>query len=120
MARNKPKGKPQFNTKFIRYTLNADDKKRIPEYTKREDKNLDALVTEVLGANHKISWSFNPNNDTYICTFTGKSEDCVNADLCYTSFAATPWAALWVALYKYFEIWEGSAWQDLEEGADFG
>lgn len=120
MARKNVKKGSQFSTKFIRYTLTAEDRKALPEYKKKNVSNFDAFMSEILGANHKVSFSFNETNDQYICSVTGKPEDCVNADLCYTSFAGNPLDAFFVACYKYFVVWEGTAWQDVDESSDFG
>lgn len=120
MATKKNKGKAQFNTQFVRVSLTSEDKKAIPEYRKKAEKDVNDLINQVLGEGHKISFSFSEHNDSYICSVTGKPEDCVNSNKCYTSHGKDWGTALYVALYKYFVVFKGEPWEDLDDAEDFG
>lgn len=119
----KPK-KPMQNgfvpTQFVRCDLTAEDKKDYGQFVQKQEKNLDTLVIEMLQANHKISFSFNGTTDSFICSVTGKPEDCDNASKCYTSYAKDYVTSLWVAVFKYHVIWKAQAWEEFASEADFG
>lgn len=120
MARNK-KIEPAFTpTTFVRCELTAEEKKDVPEFIRKNTSNMDDLVVEVLQTNHKISFSFNGQTDSFICSVTGKPEDCNNASKCYTSHAKDYATALWVALYKFHVVWQRGVWEEVESGSDFG
>lgn len=122
MARSgkKKTAQAQFNTTFVRYTLTAADKKAFAAFCNKPPMDIDSLVNEVLQANHKISFSYSEHNDSYICSVTGKPEECDNAGKCFTSHAKTYTQALWVAMFKYHEIWAKGVWEDVEPEEDFG
>jgi len=122
MARsNKSKGKANaFSTEFVTYTLSSDDKKAFPVWQKKNLEHLDDLIVGLLQTNHKISFSFSEGNDSFICSVTGKPEDCNNASKCYTSHAKDYSTALWVALYKHYIIWDNGVWESLADSEDFG
>ena len=120
MARKKKPDLAFTPTAFIRCELTAEDRKAVPDFIKKSQSDLDDLIIEVLQANHKISFSFNENTDSFICSVTGKPEGCDNASKCYTSHAKDYSMALWVALYKYHVIWKRGVWEEVDEGSDFG
>lgn len=105
---------------FVRFELTAEDKKAYAKWAETMRNNVDDLVTEVLQANHKISWSFNGQTDSFITSVTGKQEDCINASRCYTSHAKDYFTSLMVALYKYHVIWKRGVWEEVDSEADFG
>jgi len=107
-------------TTFVKCDLSAEEKKHVPEWIKKNEKSLDDLVIEVLQTNHKISFSFNGQTDSFICSVTGKPEECNNASKCYTSHAKDYATALWVALYKFHVIWQRGVWEEIETDSDFG
>jgi len=78
------------------------------------------MVNEALQANHKISFSYSEQNDSYICSVTGKPDECDNAKKCFTSHAKSYTQALWVAMFKYHVIWNKGVWEDVEPEEDFG
>lgn len=120
----KPRGKNGNNsftpTSFVHCVLSVEEKKEFTTWGKKEADNLDTLVIEVLQANHKISFSFNDNSDSFICSITGKPEECINASRCFTSHAKDYTTSLWVALFKFHAIWRKGVWEDMSEDADFG
>jgi hypothetical protein len=120
-----PRGKKPLQsgftpTTFVRCELSAEDKKHLVTWTAKPPVPLDDLLIEVLQSGHKVSYSFNGTNDSYICSVTGKPEDCINASMCYTSHAKDPLKALWVAMYKFHVIWQKGAWENAADEEDFG
>jgi len=107
-------------TTFVKCDLTSEDKKHVTEFIKKSAASMDDLVIEVLQTNHKISFSFNGQTDSFICSVTGKPEDCNNASKCYTSHAKDYVTALWVALYKFHVIWKRGPWEAVETDSDFG
>jgi len=120
MASKKGRKAPQFNTQFIRVSLTSEDKKAFTIWRKTAEKDVDNLLNVVLADNHKVSFSFSEHNDSYICSITGKAEDCVNAEKCMTSHGKDWGTALYVALFKYHVIFKGEVWEDTEDVEDFG
>jgi hypothetical protein len=70
------------------------------------DALLDA-VTECVTAGHRVSVSYNGQNDTFNVSLTGKGDSCVNDGMTLVSFATTWFDALQVAMYKHHVIAEG-------------
>lgn len=122
VAKGQRKRKPARNQEFtfIRYTLNAAQKKEAKAYMEKSSDELDALVTDVLKTGHKISFSYNETNDQITCTFTGKKDESLNEFRMLTSHASSWWQALAVNLYKHHEIFSAEIWEDLEEEDEFG
>jgi hypothetical protein len=122
MARGKTKknGTGFTAIDFVQYSLSSDDKKNFVVWQKKNSDQLDTLVVEVLQANHKIGFSFNDSTDSFVCSFTGKPEDCNNASKCFTSHAKDYATALWVGLYKYHVVFDRGVWESLADEEDFG
>lgn len=121
MARKSSKNHKEFQAAtFVRYELTAEDRKAVPEFAKKNAGSIDDLITEVLQSNHKISFSFSDQTDSFICSVTGKPEGCDNASRCYTSHAKDYTMALWVALYKFHIVWQRGVWEELDAAEDFG
>lgn len=121
MARGKKSSKPTFgNMEFIRFELTAEDRKDLVSWAKKEHANFDDLLHTIMQQNHKVSFSFNGQNDSYICSVTGKPEECDNAERCFTSHAKSYSQAAWVALYKYHVVWKGGVWESVDPESDFG
>lgn len=121
MARGKkPSTAFQNSITFVRCELDADERKKLVTWSAKPPLDLDSMLIQVLQEGHKVSYSFNPTNDSFICSVTGKPEDCINANSCYTSHAKDPVKALWVALFKYFVVWDGKVWESVEDAEDFG
>ncbi len=119
MARGKkPVGGFNNSVTFVRGELNAEDKKHLVTWCAKPPRPIDDMLIQVLQENHKVSYSFNATNDSFICSVTGKPDDCNNANMCYTSHAKDPIKALWVAMYKYFVIWEGKTWEHSSDEED--
>lgn len=114
------KGKQTFNTQFVRVSMTTEDKKGFAAWRPKAEKEINDHINTVLGDGHKISFSFSEHNDSYICSVTGKPDDCVNANKCYTSHGKDWGTALYVAMYKYFVIFKGEPWEDIDDEADFG
>lgn len=116
------KSKPQTNwsTTFVRCELTSDQKRDVPTWVKKNDKSLDDLVISLLQANYKLSYSFNDQTDSFICSITGKPEGCDNASKVLTAHAKDYGTALWVVLYKHYVLFKGEIWEELTDAEDFG
>jgi len=121
MARGRSKkNTPQFSTEFVRCELTSEDKKHFADWVKKPPIPFDDLVNEVLDSNYKISLSYSEHNNSFICSVTGKPEDCDNSGKCYTSHAKDYITSMWVALYKFHVIWQKGVWESSGSEADFG
>lgn len=109
-----------FSTEFVSCTLTTEDKKAFPTWQAKNAEHLDDFVIGLLQTNHKVSFSFSEGNDSFICSVTGKPEDCNNASKCFTSHAKDYTTALWVALYKHYVIWQNGVWESTADENDFG
>lgn len=120
MAAKRSKPNKFEGVQFVRFELNAEDRKALPKYMEKSRDTLSDLMNQVLGTGHKISFSFSDHNDSYIVSVTGKPEGCDNANKCYTSHGKSWEVALWVSMYKFFVVWKGEVWEDLADDEDFG
>lgn len=120
MARKKSGKTPTFNTTFVRCDLTTADKDKFKTWLKTKDLDTTGMMNDMLQTNHKISFSYSEHNDSYICSVTGKPDDCDNAGKCYTSHAKDVTTALNLAIYKFHVIFKAEAWEDIGEDADFG
>jgi len=114
-------GKAPFaSIDFVQYSLTSEDKQNFLAWQTKNTKLLDTLVIELLQTNHKIGLSFNDQTDSFVCSVTGKQEECINASKCFTSHAKDYGTALWVALFKHHVVWDRGVWESLDDAADFG
>lgn len=121
MARGKKsKSQQTWSTTFVRCELTTPQKAEFKKWVSSKDVDLTSLVNEILQTNHKVSFSYSENNDSYIVSITGKQEDCDNANKCVTSHAKDYVTALYLAAYKYHVIFRGEPWEDIGETEDFG
>lgn len=121
MARkNAAKNKSFTQFEFVRCELNADDKKRVPEFVKSYKNSYDDPLTEALQSGHKVSLSFNETNDSFIASMSGKPDECINANKCLTAHGKSPAMALWVVLYKHVELFQSGVWEGTADDEDFG
>lgn len=121
MAKVKSAKGSQFpQTTFVNYRLDKDEKKACEAWFEKQKAIEDDLVVEILQSNHKITMSFDGNNDSFISSLTGKAEDCNNSGTCLTSRGSTPRQALWANLYKFHIVFKKGVWEDSEDASDWG
>ena len=121
MARGKkPSQNASWQVEFVRFELSSDDKKQLTAWVNKNKDHFDDLLTEIVQGGNKVNFSFNEQNDSFICSVTGKEDSGVNAKRCYTSHGKSWLMAAWVALYKFHVIWKGALWESVEDGEDFG
>lgn len=121
MARNKGSQKGFTSPiEFVRFELTADEKKKLTKWVETSKDDFDTLLTDVVQSGHKINFSFNEGNDSFICSVTGKPEGCDNANRCYTSHGKNWQIAAWVALYKFHVVWKRGVWETMDTSEDFG
>jgi hypothetical protein len=121
MARNsKNKGKQNFGVEFIAYSLTAKDKEDFRKFQAKPPMAMDNMLAQCMQDGHKVTFSFSDANDSFVCSVTGKPDMGLNAGRCYTSHAKDYTTALWVAMFKYYVIWENAVWESLASDEDFG
>lgn len=122
MARKGQKNgsQPFTPVSFVQCQLDAEEKKKFATWQAKNHDMLDTMVIEILQANHKISFSYSDNSDSFIVSVTGKPEDCINASRCYTSHAKDYATGLWVACFKFHVLWNKGVWEDVDTASDFG
>lgn len=121
MPRPKAVAKPSFvPTTFIRCELTAEERKEFIAFADNARDDVDTLVVEILQSNHKIGFSFSDHNDSFICSVTGRPEECINANKCYTSHAKDYQTALMVALFKFHIVWQRGVWEEGASDISFG
>ena len=56
---------------------------------------------------HRMSVTYNGQNDTFTVSLTGRGDDCPNDGMTVVSFAGTWYEALQVSMYKHHILAEG-------------
>jgi hypothetical protein len=68
-------------------------------------------LSELVGDYYKISLSFDGRRNKVLATLTGKEDQKHNAYLMLQAHHATPLQALWLVMYKHFEIAHRGDWR---------
>lgn len=69
-------------------------------------ENVYETVAGLLENGYRLGFSYNPQNDAFICSVTCKSEGNPNMGKTFTAFAGTWFEAVQVALYKHYVVSE--------------
>lgn len=127
MTRSKANGKPAekqkatWNTTFVDIPLTGQTEEEIYGHFKSTEGVYEA-ATELLESGYRLGFSYNPQNDAFICSVTCKDESSENANQTFTAFAGSWFDALLVALYKH-RVVAGGVWSkgaSQKVGARFG
>jgi len=109
MARGKAKGsqnekvKATWNTTFVDIPLTGYAWESISEQWGVPEEVFD-LATAMLENGYRLGFSFNPQNDAFICSVTCKAEESVNVGCTFTAFAGSWFEALQTALFKHYVV----------------
>lgn len=92
--------KSTWNTTFVDIPLNGVEEDDIFGQFKSTEEVYDAL-TELLESGYRVGFTYNAQNDAFICSVTCKDEASPNANQTFTAFAGAWFESLLVALYKH-------------------
>lgn len=92
---------------FLNIRVGESDEQAINEFCGDSDFVFDSLVG-ILEHGHKVTFTYDRRNDATICSITGELDSSVNAGYTMTTFAATWYQALQVAVYKHLVLAKGN------------
>lgn len=95
--------KATWNTTFVDIPLTGYTWENISEQWGVPDEVVE-LATGLLEDGYRLGFSYNPQNDAFICSVTCKAEESVNNGCTFTAFAGSWFEALEVALFKHFVV----------------
>jgi hypothetical protein len=104
----------EFKIQWANIYLDNQQKEAAELYAADPDRVID-LWGDLLVAGYTISFAFNEQTDSFICTLMGKRSGDANEGWGMTSHAATIKKALNRALYKHFVACAGSSWGEVAE-----
>ena len=122
MVRGKGKNEPKtavkatWNTTFVDISLAGHSWEQIGAFFDTPTAVYDAAAG-LLENGYRLGFTYNPQNDAFICSVTCKAVGNPNEGKTYTAFAASWFEALEVALYKHFVVAE-TIWSGEEAGAN--
>lgn len=102
----KEKAKPAWNTTFVDIPLHDVSEDDIFGQFKSTEAVYE-VVAELLESGYRLGFTYNPQNDAFICSVTCKDENSPNANQTFTAFAGTWFESLLVALYKHHAVAAG-------------
>lgn len=113
---------PDWGVKFLQVNLNGEIKKTFGKRAPVSAQDL-LLVLERMADSHlRIAFSFSERNKSFICSLTGVQNrgNIGEEKVCFSSFGPTIAAALTIAAFKHYEMFEGEVdnWVDTEETYD--
>lgn len=94
------KVKSTWNTTFVDIPLHDVSEDDIFGQFKSTEDVYEA-VAELLESGYRLGFTYNPQNDAFICSITCKDETSPNANQTFTAFAGAWFESLLVALYKH-------------------
>lgn len=99
-------------TEFVDIPLAEDDFEQIGKTFPDADA-VDEAVVELLEKGYRLSLSYNPGNDAFICSVTCKDTESPNNGKTFNAFAGSWTEAIQCALYKHFvkvnRVWGAAA-----------
>lgn len=95
-----------WNTTFIDISLAGLSEDAIWSYFETEEQVYDA-ATALLESGYRIAFSYNSQNDAFICSVTCKDDESPNAGCTFTAFAGSWHEALIAALVKHLVVAKG-------------
>lgn len=110
-----------FGTTFINIPVDVSAGAEIKELYDDADTLFDSFA-DLVATGHKVSFTHNAANGSFIVAVTGKEDETVNGGYTYSSFAGDWLTALKVALYKHFVVANGKWLEVAQERAlpEFG
>lgn len=123
MPRKYQQAKEFANTsgfKFVNTRLTATQAEQFREWAKAASKESLGYIAELLGDGYKLSFTYDHNNNCYICSLTGHAEHGVNAALIMTSRSNDWEESLLLNAFKHFVLFQGKTWETTETNPNWG
>lgn len=105
---------------FCNVRLNDVAKKDFHKWAGSDEYDLDALLSHMVDVDHKVTFSYDAKNQTYLASMTCKDSTSANNDCCVVSRAETLAKAIAVMLYKFYVLLSGEAWTTFATDDDWG
>lgn len=98
---------------FVDVTLTSDEKELFGAWD-IHDEDLWLLLVDAMVGGHKVSLSYNKQNETFGASFTGVSPDGENKGYTLSAFAADWYTAVRVLMFKHSVILHG-VWENARQ-----
>ena len=105
---------------FVNYRLSSEEKKAFTRWMKDPERDVFKLLGMILLTGMKLSLTYSYKDACCISSITCRDESNVNDRLCVSSRHEDPLTALFISLYKHFEIFKDSPWEDVSSADDWG
>lgn len=102
--------KPTFDMTFVNCTLDRVQKKAFEEQYSKEAAELHREFALLIGTGHKVSATWDDENQCYIVTAMGKAEDHVNYAKCLTARSDDLYEAMALLAFKHHHIYKDGSW----------
>jgi len=109
-----------FGFSFVNTRLTAEQATEFRQWSKDNISALVALVTELLGDGYKLSFTYDHNNDCFICSLTGVKGHPINGELVLTSRSDDWQEAILLSAWKHFILFQGRRWETTETRPNWG
>lgn len=119
-------GMPKTETKqsewrgFVDVKLTQDEKEKFAAWDV-QDGDLWVFMADSIASGHKLSLTYNKQNDQYVASFTGQQEKGSNAGLTLSAYAKDWYDAIRVLVFKHAVLLEAD-WSRAKDrpGDDIG
>ena len=114
------KKKSTYNIDFVNRKLTEGEKKKFLKWREENEADLFSFLDALTGSACKLSLSYNHSNVTASSSVTCQDESDVNYRRCVVSRHEDVTTALFISLYKHFEILDGTDWTEGVDVVDWG
>lgn len=105
---------------FVNVRLDRADSKRFATWQEDNREHLETLLDELVVAGNRLSATFDGKNSCFIVSITNRIEGDPNKNCCFSSRSDTLDEAIWLAMYKFHVLLNGSVWTEQAEATNWG
>lgn len=102
--------KPSFDMTFVNCTLTSPQKKEFEALYTTDAGELHREFALVIGTGHKVSATWDDENQCYIVSAMGKAEDHRNYGKCLTARSDDLYEAMALLAYKHHHLFKDGTW----------
>lgn len=106
--------------KFVDRKMTEEEIIAALEWRELDDPGLSTMLNEMLQDGYRVTYSYDPKEETVTCTVMGKSATNPNFDLGMSTRHATARQATHLAMFKHYVLYDGKAWGETSRESRFG
>lgn len=114
----KRKGNKAVWKGFLDYNLTGEDRDKFLAWD-FEDQEVWGAVADLCFDGHKVSMSYNKQNDSYVCSITAVMDTCSMPGFTLSSWGNTPYQAARLSAFKHLILADGD-WAALKDSVTGG